>query len=264
MRLPTLLPAILFPAFAVAQEQKPLIANLQSWFDAAKAYIPTSLASPLDAVAAKVASKKVVTLDKDNWYNIMTPTPVTGVATAAPHPWMVLISGGNKTCLGNCGGIETAWNKSVALLATDAKAPHLGYIDCDTSPLLCSIWFASPPAVWYIEMPADPKVESTPIHVVRLNTTTTTTQDIAEIHTQKKYLERPLYEGAFHPWDGYLAKAQLNVPAAYILYGFSLIPSWTFMLIISFASRTIMSRRNRNMAARRPRPQGGAPAANNQ
>jgi PTH2 family peptidyl-tRNA hydrolase len=237
MRLAVFLSAVLVPAITVAQEQKPLREHIQFWFDTAKAYIPASLTSPLDAGAARIASKNVVVLDKDNWYDAIT---ATGVAAAAPKPWMVLVSGGNKTCYGQCGDIETAWNKSVALLAADLKSPNLGYINCDISPILCAIWYAGPPAIWYIEVPADPKVAPTPIHVVPLITNSTTPRDIVEIHTQKRFLDRPSYEGAFHPWDGYLAKAKLNIPAAYVLYAFSLVPSWTFMLLVSFVSRTIM------------------------
>ena len=49
-----------------------------------------------------------------------------------------------------------------------------------------------------------------------------------------------MYEGAFHPFDGSLAKFGLNQPMAYLLTAFALVPSWAFMIIISLASRSLM------------------------
>lgn len=262
--------SLLLPSLTLAQEQKPLMDQAQEYFEIAKTYLPAGIQNAINPVvssgAARIAGKNVVELNRTNWDTILTPSSSLG-ASAGPENWMVLISGGNKTCFGLCDGIEAAWNKSAAILSATPGAPKLGYLNCDEQAILCSIWFAGPPSLWYIEravVPGNPN----PIHIMTLNTTTTTAADIVAIHAQKKYLDRPLYEGAFHPWDGYLVKACLNVPIGYILFGFALIPSWAFMLLISLASRTIMSRRtgNPNVAAQQAQaaavPQGGAPAAN--
>ena len=226
------------PVLVAAQQQKPLGENLQAWFDKAKSYIP---GSPLGAGAARVAAKNVTPLTKDNWAEKLKPT--TSNPSKGPETWMVFVSGGNKTCYGLCAGVETAWNESAAIFAADPTAPHLGYIDCDTNAILCSIWAAGPPAIWYFLLPIAGKDQSTPattIYIVPLNTTTTTANEIVQIHTAKNYEKRPVYESFIHPFDGWLAKAGLNVPVGYILFGFGLIPSWSFMLLISFVSRTVM------------------------
>ncbi|MCJ1230355.1 hypothetical protein MMC12_007028 [Toensbergia leucococca] len=257
------------PAVATAQFQIPLVENLQPLFDKAKSFIPPSLLSPVAQPSNKIAAKNVTPLTRDNWQSVLSPS--TSAQSQGPENWMVFVSGGNKTCYGRCDGVEQAWNESAALFAATPTAPHLGYINCDTNAILCSTWAAGPPAIWYIELPivhADQSAPATTIHIVTLNTTTATTQEIFQIHTKKTYEEVPVYEGAMHPFDGWFAKAGLNVPLGYVLFGFSIIPSWAFMIIISMFSRTIMSRRvgNPNVQAaastQQGRPLGGAPAAN--
>ena len=243
MRVTTTL--LLLPALTLAQEQKPLgafidIAN--SWFDKAKSYIPSSFDTPTGTVAAKVAAKNVVPLTADNWASVLQPS-ASATATSGPDNWMVLISGGNKTCFGLCGNVEHAWNESAALFAVDPKAPHLGYVDCDTNNILCSMWAASPAAIYYIQLPipaADQSKPATTIHIVPLNTTAITALDIMQIHTKKTYEKQPAYEGPFHPFDGYIVKYGLSQPIGYAMYIFGLIPSWTFMILISFVTRTFM------------------------
>ena len=201
---------------------------------------------------------------------------------------MVFVTGGNKTCYGQCGGVEAAWNESATAFAADPTAPNLASLNCDTAAVLCTIWAAGPPAIWHIEVPVTSVHQSRPattIHIVPLNATTSTAQEIIEIHYGKTYEKRGVYEGAFHPFDGWLAKYGLNVPLGYVLFGFSMVPSWMFMILISFVSRTVMyvyicycfkldmliAPRNRRVgnpnvaraeAQRRAQPQGGAPAAN--
>lgn len=236
----TLLPAVTF-----AQEQKPLGVfgeNLQAWYDTARSYFPTSLSNPIDAGASKIAAKNVVVLTKDNWQETLKPRP-SATAAQGPENWMIFISGGNKTCLGRCVGVENRWNESAAVFAADPTAPNLGYINCENNAILCSIWAAAPPSVWYIQLPipaADQSKPATTIHVVRLNTTTTTTQEIVQIHIKKTYEKLPAIQGIFHPFDGQLARFGLNMPVGYALFAFSLIPSWAFMIGVSFLSRTLM------------------------
>jgi hypothetical protein len=105
MRFSSLL--LLLPALAAA-DQIPLRDQLKGWFEKAKAYMPSSPSSPLDAGAAKVAAANVVSLTKENWSSELSRKP--GASVTGPVEWMVLISGGNKTCWGNCAGVEKAWN----------------------------------------------------------------------------------------------------------------------------------------------------------
>ena len=236
---------LLLPALGLAQSQIPLGdygATLNSWFEKAKSYIPPSVYSPTAATAAKVASKNVVPLTKENWATTLVPS-ASASAGAGPENWMVLISGGNKTCYGKCEGVERAWNESAALFAVDPTAPHLGYLDCESERILCATWNAGPAAVWYIQLPvpaADQSRPVTTVHIVKLNTTTTTARDIIEIHTKKTYEKTPAHDGWFHPFDGPLAQYGVNVPLGYVFWAFSLLPSWTFMILISFISRTLV------------------------
>jgi hypothetical protein len=233
------------PAIVAAQQQKPLLENVQdqaqAWFEIAKSYLPAAVTAPVTAGAAKAASKNVTPLTKDNWDTVLLPSVTS--ASKGPETWMVMVSGGNKTCLGGCESVEKAWNESAALFAVDPTAPNLGYINCDSQAVLCSTWLANAPSVWHIQIPitqADQSRPATTIHIIPLNATTTTSQDIVQIHTKKSYEKTPIYEGAFHPFDGWVSKAMLNKPIGYILYGFSIIPSWAFMIIISMGSRSIM------------------------
>lgn len=43
-----------------------------------------------------------------------------------------------------------------------------------------------------------------------------------------------------HPTDGWLAQYNLNVPLGYVIYAVGAVPSWMFMIGISFFSRTVM------------------------
>ena len=236
---------LVLPALAAAQQQKPLLENVQEqaqvWFDIAKSYLPGAVIAPISTGAANVATKNVTPLTTDNWETVLSAS--VSSANKGPETWMVMISGGNKTCYGGCEGVEKAWNESAALFAVDPTAPNLAHVNCDVQAILCSTWLANAPSIWYIQLPitrADQSNPATTIHIISLNTTTTTAQDIVQIHTEKNYEKAPLYEGAFHPFDGWVSKAMLNKPMGYILYAFSVIPSWAFMILISMGSRTIM------------------------
>ena len=229
------------PLAVVAQQQKPLGANLQSWFEKAKSYIPSAASAPVASSAAKIAASNVVPLTKENWKQVITSSatdPFDG-----PETWMVFFTGGNKTCYGHCTGVEQAWNESAAILARDPSAPKLASANCDKSPVLCAMWSAGPPTIWHIQLPIsqpDQSTAATTVHIVGLNTTTTTAKDIVQIHTAKTYEKTPAYEGALHPFNGWVAKFGLIQPFAYVMYGFANVPSWAFMIVISMVSRSIM------------------------
>lgn len=129
------------------------------------------------------------------------------------------------------------------LLSATPKSPNLGYVDCDAEALLCSIWVTAVPSLWYFQLPvpaADQSKPATTLHIVPLSLNTTTAQDIVKVHTEKTYTKEPPYEGAFHPIDGQLAKLGLLTPLGYVMYVFGVVPSWMFMIAVSFISRNIM------------------------
>ncbi|KAL6717646.1 hypothetical protein ACLMJK_005561 [Lecanora helva] len=236
--------ALTLPTLALAQSQKPLGEQVQGWFDKAKSYIPnsvpTAVKEPVGAGAAEVAAKTVTPLSISNYEEWLTPDPSS---TLSPQTYMVLVTGGNKTCVGQCGKIEKAWNESVSLLAADPTAPHLGYINCDNEGPLCATWQAQPPTIWHIQRPiakADQSAPASTVYINYLNVTTTSAKDIVALHSGQRYEEGILYEGYFQPFDGVLAQYGVNKAVGYVLYAFGLVPSWTFMLVISMVSRTFM------------------------
>lgn len=240
MRLCASLLTIL-PLTVAAEQQKPLGENVQSWFDKAKSYIPNAASAPVASTAAKAAASNVVPLTKDNWQSVLTPS--TTDPFEGPESWMVFFSGGNKTCYGKCTELEQAWNESAALMATDPSSPKLAYVNCDSQPVLCATLAAGPPTIWHIQLPvvqADQSKPATTIRIIGLNTTTTTARDIVKIHTERTYEKLPVYEGALHPFDGWVAKSGLLTPFGYAMYAFANVPSWAFMIVISMFSRYIM------------------------
>ena len=126
-------------------------------------------------------------------------------------------------------------------LATATSAPHLARMNCDVTPVLCNAWAASPPSIWHITRPQTPTAGTpTNIRVLPLHLTTTTAADIMEIQHSQSWKAQPLYEGAFHPFDGMIAKLGLSEALGYVLWVFTIVPSWVFMVAISMGSRTFM------------------------
>ncbi|KAK3684228.1 hypothetical protein B0T22DRAFT_484006 [Podospora appendiculata] len=205
------------------------------------------------APKAKVGAKKIETLTLANWKDTLY-APVKPDATQ-PEEWYVLITGGNKTCFGHCGKVETAFNESVARFAVQAKSPHVAAINCDDEPVLCNSWSASTGALWVFEMLPQPA----PVDVYwkRMNLTTTTSQDILDLYAKDDKKDFYLIKGYFHPFDGQLAQYGLAVPLGYFLWIMNVIPSWAMMLGVSFLSRTMM---NRGAAPNGPGARAGAAA----
>ncbi|EMC95066.1 hypothetical protein BAUCODRAFT_524747 [Baudoinia panamericana UAMH 10762] len=239
------------PALASAQ-QIPFLDQVKGWFGQASETVSSAVTSasasvasmsipnPVASGAAAVADLKVERLTLDNYRRILKHG---AGATPGIEEWMIMVTGGNTTCFGFCERAEIAWNQSVALIAASRSPPHLAMLDCETDPILCSAWAMSPPTVVHIELPQPLPDQSTPATTVRsfaLNRTTVTSPEIAAIHLQEKYKEVQPYEGFWHPFDGPLAKNNLSVPAGYAVHYFSKIPSWAFMIAVSFLSRNMM------------------------
>ncbi|EME88933.1 uncharacterized protein MYCFIDRAFT_127681 [Pseudocercospora fijiensis CIRAD86] len=245
-------PLLLALPLATAQ-QIPFLDEVKGWFAKATSSVASvvekatesasipKIPDPVAAASAKVAKLNVEKLNISNYNEIVRP----GHPNAEPgiETWMVFVTGGNKTCYGMCTKAETAFNESVPLLAAAPKPPKLGVINCETDGVLCHAWAVSPPSLYYFQLPQPLPDQSTPASTVRsikLNRTTVTAPEIARVYLQEKYLETEPYEGFFHPFDGPLAKYNLAIPFGYVVWGFSQIPSWAFMIGISFFSRTIM------------------------
>jgi hypothetical protein len=156
---------------------------------------------------------------------------------------MVFVTGGNATCFGLCKPSEQAFNGSVALLSATPNPPNLAYLNCERDGVLCNAWGVSPPRVLHIQLPQPLADQSTPastVRVISFNRTSVSASEIAAVHLQETYKQTAPYEGFFHPFNGPLAEYGLNIPIGYAIWGFSKIPSWMFMIGVSFISRNIM------------------------
>lgn len=100
-----------------------------------------------------------------------------------------------------------------------------------------------PSTIWFFLVPQPAPDQSrapTVLTIHQLNHTTVTNTDITRIHTRQEYLAAKPYDGFMHPFDGIVARLGLTMPLAYFLYAVSLVPSWAFMILVSFGSRYLM------------------------
>lgn len=229
----------LLATVASAQESplEQVKAQAQIWLDKLSGYIPSpNKPHTPSAAAAEAGGKTLHVLTLSDWEQTIRPS-ITSESTI-PAEWWVMVTGGNTTCFGHCTTAETAFNQTAALWSVNPNAPNLAYLNCDNQPVLCNSWGAGPPSLWILEVPAPGKPVD--IRVKGLNATTTTVKTFTDLHSSKEWRNKPVYEGYFHPFDGVLAQYGLAVPIGYIFWVFAVIPSWMFMLGISFLSRTIM------------------------
>ncbi|KAI9799263.1 MAG: hypothetical protein M1833_004141 [Piccolia ochrophora] len=244
--------------------QKPI----GSFLEKLSSFVPASLQRGADAglnkfkdlssIATTAAAQNIVPLHRDNWRQTLSADPE--VKGDKQDEWWVLITGGNKTCSGLCKRQEKAFNESAVIFAAMPATPNQAILDCEKEPILCSSWAAGTRTIWHFLLPRTPEAP-TEIRILPLNATTVTATDIVKIYTTQSWKNKDVYDGAFHPIDGWVAKYGLAIPMAYVLYGFAKVPSWLFMVVISFVSRNIMSRRTQPGQSR---PAGGqaAPAGN--
>lgn len=214
-------------------------------------------AAAASAVTEPLRSTEALTLNgwKETLYAPVQPTATT------PEEWWVLVTGGNKTCFGHCGTVEAAFNATATKLNSKVVGPHTALLDCDAQPVLCNAWSASPGYLYVFDVLPEPA--KTDIYYKRLNLTTTKAETIEALYDttrESKVLVHEdvpgapavgspaspsfrLLDGYFHPLDGLLAVNGLAIPLGYLLWFFSVVPNWLFMVGVSFISRTVMGRR---------------------
>ena len=113
MRLSTTL--LCLPLLATA-DQTPLAEKAAGWIAKAKDMLPNAPPNPVDAGAAKVAEKTVTKFTWNNWERKLAPS------SDGPQEWLIYVTGGNKTCYGNCTRSDAAWNvrlRQTALFTRD-------------------------------------------------------------------------------------------------------------------------------------------------
>lgn len=230
--------AAALPALSAAQDFQQYQAQFQNFLGQLGSYIPNPAAhNPAAAMEAKVGSMKLHVLTLDNWRDTLYE-PVSPGATK-PEEWWVLTSGRNKTCFGHCGRIETAYNETAARFALLPSAPHMGLINCDDQPILCNSWSAGAGTLWIFDMLPQPAPID--IYKKRFNMTTVTADDIAAVKDDRSSTN--IVDSWFHPFNGKATELGLAVPFGYLTWFFNVVPSWMFMLGVSFISRSMMSRR---------------------
>jgi hypothetical protein len=240
MRFSTSSALLALPLLAAAQAQDPLAQALdtaQQFFNKITSFIPhTNTFDAAEATLAKESGKNIEILSLDNWrstlLNSVTP------ASTGPEEWWVLLTGGNKTCWGNCDRLTGAFNESAQLFKNDPTAPHLAMINCDHQPVLCHSWVAGPPMLYIFDV--SPAPAPVPLHVSAFNTTTVTAEDFIKLHQTNIFRERPEHTGFFHPFNGDAHKYGLDIVVGWTIWAFNVLPNWLFMILISFASRTMM------------------------
>ncbi|KAG6167334.1 hypothetical protein E4U51_002981 [Claviceps purpurea] len=257
----SLLAAALSPLLASAQEDSfgQYKAQFQTLMDKVGSYIPNP--GTYDAAAAleaKLGSMRLSTLTMENWKETLYEPVAAGAIV--PTEWWVLISGRNKTCFGHCGVIEKAFNETAAKFAVVPGSPLMGIVNCDDQPILCNAWSAGAGSIWSFNMlPLPAPVD---IYKKRLNLTTTTSEDLVQLNAAESKAEAGfvLLDSWFHPFNGKITELGLSTLYGYTMWAFGLVPNWLFMLIVSFASRSMMSNRMQPPRAGAPRGPAGAGA----
>ena len=139
----------------------------------------------------------------------------------------------------------------------DAPTLRLGKVDCEKESVLCTALSAGLPTVWHFMVPKKSSPQGkTPLHIVPLNISTTEVSHITAIpsNSKSRYLEFKEDNSSSHPIDGWLAQTGLLIPLGYFLWGIGSMPSWVMMIVVSFVSRQIMSKRMSGAPSYNQRP----------
>ncbi|KAI2484623.1 hypothetical protein Ptr902_03563 [Pyrenophora tritici-repentis] len=240
------------PALAVAEEQIPILDKVKGFFNKATAAVSASISSmpsaPVDTATSKVAEKVAEVIQYpitlENWKEVMTVDATT--SPPATQDWLVFTTGGNNTCFGLCGNVTKAWNASLPFIAAMPDAPKFAYLDCETEGVLCNSWSVGAPSLYYFQIPKPLADQSAPVPTARylpLNRTATTAETIKKLIIDNEIEKVEPYTGHFHPFNGTLQQYNLAVPYGHATFWFAKMPSWMPMIVISFLSRSFMSKR---------------------
>lgn len=107
------------PAIEPVPEPEPvpvlLVDRLMAWMDRVKAYVPAAAASLVAATKGDTpvfVRKNVTALTAENWQELLRPLelePSAGEPAAEKRAWLVLVTGGNRSCFGQCALLNKAW-----------------------------------------------------------------------------------------------------------------------------------------------------------
>ena len=107
---------------AYAQQQQ---YPLGSWLSKISSYLPFSIQTPenvarhvsnvASSTIAETAAARIVPLTLENWQSTLKPDAAT-TKDRGQEEWWVLITGGNRTCHGECEAVEKAWNVGLIIL----------------------------------------------------------------------------------------------------------------------------------------------------
>ncbi|KAF4126360.1 hypothetical protein GMORB2_0096 [Geosmithia morbida] len=226
------------PALAAAQESplEQYQAQFQNFVSNFGSYVPSPARHDAAAAhAAKTGPMKLHVLTLDTWKDTLYEPVQAGATT--PEEWWVFTTGGNKTCFGQCGRAELAFNETATRFAAQPTPhPHMGLLNCEDQPILCNAWSAGVGSIWAFDMLPEPAPVN--IYKKRLNLTSVTSDDIAALQGNRDQFV--LLESFWHPFNGKAAELGVAVPLAYTLWLFNLLPNWAFMLAISMFSRTMV------------------------
>jgi hypothetical protein len=137
---------------------------------------------------------------------------------------------------GHCEKIEAAFNETAGKFALLPNSPHMALLNCEDQPILCNSWSLPVGILSIIDLlPPPAQVD---VYRKRLNFTTTTSDDLVAFRNDRSAFK--LEDGWFHPFNGKVTELGLAVPFGYIVWVFNVIPNWLFMLVVSFASRSMM------------------------
>jgi hypothetical protein len=229
--------ALALPALATAIETQDALTQAKDtalhYLEKASSYIPHfNTFDAAEAAAAKADGKTILGLN--NWKSTLR----SSVQPGHTEEWWVLLTGGNKTCFGRCEKLNAAFNETANLWKKDASAPHLAYVNCDHQPILCNSWASGPPTLYIMDMTPEP--EPVVIHTTGFNASSVDVKTFTELRKTQPWKKEPAYEGYFHPFNGQVAQFGAAAPLGWLLFVFSVLPNWLFMILISMGSRRMM------------------------
>lgn len=133
---------------------------------------------------------------------------------------------------------------------------HLGMIDCEKEQVLCSSLSVGAPSIMHFLFPILPYENASPqpaseYRYMDFNRSTVTSSNLVAMAINapnSEIYQIPVYEGSLHPVDGWMARFGVQQYFGYLIWGMGTTPSWLIMIVLSFVSRQMMTKKalNRN------------------